>query len=284
MIFAPVNPYQLFTPEDQWITVPPGEIRSMRTGAKSSGADIVAAARTYRVVSLGEQHATAAHQSLMAEIIRGLASDGRTVTVGLEMLTRPKQPVLNAWFAGLLSEDEFLRDVDWKGQWGFDYAFYRPILDAGRELRLQMVALNVPRTWVRSVGRGGMAALTPAQRAELGGDFAPYDRHRKVFEALLGGHPVTGASGENMVAAQTLWDEAMADSMLKALGPTPPAERIGVVVAGAGHVMYGTGINYRLARRTGWRSLNVVMIESADPVKVSPAIADYVFVSTPAPK
>jgi hypothetical protein len=52
-----------------------------------------------------------------------------------------------------------------------------------------------------------------------------------------------------------------------------------VVVAGSGHMMYGQAINYRITRKTGERTLNVVCINSDGPRQVSKGIADFVSVS-----
>jgi uncharacterized iron-regulated protein len=52
-----------------------------------------------------------------------------------------------------------------------------------------------------------------------------------------------------------------------------------VVVAGSGHMMYGQGINYRITRKTGERTLNVMCLTSDGPREVSKGIGDFVFVS-----
>ena len=83
---------------------------------------------------------------------------------------------------------------------------------------------------------------------------------------------------ENTYAAQVLWDEGMADTAIKALAGRP-AETISVIVAGSGHIMYGQGINYRIARRLGKRGVNVVMVSSKTSVTCARGIADYVYVS-----
>ncbi|RYG18392.1 hypothetical protein EON82_22660, partial [bacterium] len=123
-------------------------IASLENGRVVSAKDITFAARGKRFVYLGESHATAPHQQLEADVIQALVDDGREVVVGLEMYTRPKQSWLDAWTAGTLEEAEFLAKSDWKGQWGYDYAFYRPVFEAAKKARLPMVALNVPRDWV----------------------------------------------------------------------------------------------------------------------------------------
>ena len=89
-----------------------------------------------------------------------------------------------------------------------------------------------------------------------------------------------GPSGNNIYAAQVLWDEGMADTALKYLDAHKPDSRtVFVVIAGAGHVMYRQGINYRIERRHGGEGITVVMAESSGPITISNGLADFVFVS-----
>jgi uncharacterized iron-regulated protein len=267
---------------------PSGTIRAgfgltdLRTGKPATMDDLVKAARGKRFVYIGENHATSAHQQFHADAIRAVAESGRPVAVGLEMITRPLQDPLDEWTAGKLSEAEFLEKVDWKKQWGFDYAFYRPIFDVARAKRLPLVALNVPRDWVRSVGRGGYAALPTSARLQLPGSFDTNRKdHRRVFEALMGGHPMTGPSADNMYAAQVLWDVSMADTALKWLERFGAKDQVFFVLAGSGHIMYRAGINARIQQRRGGDGVTVVLVEAAEPVEVSKGLGDFVFVSAP---
>ncbi|MFZ4506602.1 MAG: ChaN family lipoprotein [Fimbriimonas sp.] len=282
------DPYLLPIGPKRQVTVHLDTITATRNEATVTVDDIAKAARGKRFVYLGEQHATAAHQQLQADIIEALVRQGRTVVVGLEMITRPKQSILDTWnTAG--DEATFLKDIDWKGQWGFDFKFYRPIFEATRRNNIPMVALNVPRDWVRSVGRGGFAALTAEQKAELPEELSLKNtKHRAVFDALMGGHPPTGPQGENIYSAQVLWDEGMADTALKYLEAHRGDKKdVFVVIAGVGHVMYGQGINYRVAKRRGGRGITVAMMTSQSDRQVSKGIADFVYVSrevAPSPK
>lgn len=257
-------------------------LTGLRSGKPATVADVVTTAKGKRFVYLGENHATAAHQNLHADVIRALADSGRQVVIGMEMITRPKQDALDDWVAGKLDEESFKTNVDWKNQWGFDYSFYKPIFDVAKERHLPVVALNVPREWVRAVGRGGYAALSTAARLQLPAElFLGNKDHREVFEALMGGHPMSGAMGDNIYAAQVLWDEGMADTALKYLERYPAPNQVMVILAGSGHVMYRQAINYRIARRHGGDGITVVMTQSDTPVEVSKGLGDFVYVTKP---
>jgi uncharacterized iron-regulated protein len=260
-----------------------GRMVEMRTLRDVTPEEIAEAADGARFVYLGEGHTNPEHHKMQARIIDALVKHGRDVIVGFEMFTRPKQDDLNPWTLGWWAEDEFMRRSEWKTQWGYDFALYRPIFEVVRANRLPMIALNVPRDWVRAVGRGGISALSSDQRSQLPADIdLGWKSHKAVFAAMMGGHPMSGTSGDNMYAAQVLWDAGMADSLLKYWDRCPRTPRtVIVVVAGAGHVMYGLGINGRVARRTGERGVTVTMVETADKATVSRGIGDYVFAAKP---
>lgn len=251
--------------------VPVGRLVDTKTLRVCTPDDLAKAADGTRFVYLGEGHTNAEHHRMQAQIIEALVRRGRDVIVGFEMFTRPKQDDLNPWTLGWWSEDEFIRQSEWKTQWGYDYALYRPIFEAVKAHKLPMVALNVPRDWARTVGRKGLAGLSDDQRRQLPADInLGWKDHKAVFAAMIGGHPMTGPSGDNMYAAQVLWDVGMADSALKYWDRCPRSSKsVLVVIAGAGHVMYGLGINGRIAQRTGDHGVTVTMVESEDKAIVA---------------
>lgn len=277
------DPYQLNLGPTGKVVLQPKTLTDLATGAPASLTDVAVRARQDAVIFVGESHDQLAHHEFQAAVIEALVADGRDVVIGFEMFSRFNDG-LNGWTLGWWDEPEFILKSDWKTQWGFDFALYRPIFNAAKRHRLPMVGLNVPRDWVRRVGRQGTAGLTAEEKAQVPAIETTYEPHRQVFTALMGGHPMTGAQGENIYSAQVLWDVAMADSAAKTLKSMPPNRRtILVVIAGVGHVMYGAGINYRLKQQTGWTGLTLIPVSASEPVTVSRGLGDYA-ISYPATK
>lgn len=276
------DPYLLPIGRAGRVQVEPGRMVDSVSGAAATAENIAREADGKRFVFLGESHDVLKHHEMQAEIIRALAKRGRNVIVGLEMFTRPVQDHLNPWTLGWWTEQEFIERSDWKAQWGFDFSLYRPVFQSVRDLRLPMVALNVPRDWVRRVGRNGPSGLTAEEQAQVPPIDTTNAAHRKVFDALMGGHPMPGTAGENIYSAQVLWDVAMADSALKYLSAYPLDSRIVfVVIAGSGHVMYGQGINYQIRKRTGETGVTLVMGETDSRREVSKGLGDFVYMTAP---
>jgi uncharacterized iron-regulated protein len=257
----------------------------MRAGKPVTVAQIAQAADGVRFVFVGESHDNAVHHKLQADIIRALADRGRNVIVGMEMFPRAAQPALNLWTLGKLTEDQFIERAEWKKNWGMDFALYRPIFDVVREKRLPLVGLNVPRDLVRKVGHGGASALTPEDRGDMPDLDLSNKEHRRLFDAMVGGgaHGV----GDNMYAAQVLWDTAMAHAALAYLRRMALSDNtVFVVVAGSGHVMYDLAIPLRVEQQApGTKMLTVCGFEGTPDkgVSVTRGIADYALVTAKAP-
>lgn len=280
-----VDPYLLPIPDTKIANVRLGKITRTSDDTEVEIDAIVEAARNQYWVYIGETHDNPHAHKLQADIIRALVKDERTVVVGMEMYQRSVQDVLFEWSAGKLTEEEFIEKSQWKTQWGFDYALYKPIFDVVKEFRLPLIGLNVPREWVRIASREGYEALPEEAKKQLPEMDLTNKDHRKVFDALMGGHP--GAGVEGMYRGQVLWDEAMADSAIRYLRSRITDDKVlFVIIAGNGHVMYKQGINWRIWKRTGEDGVTVVPIEMAEDAtsrKVAAGLADFV-VGVPAAK
>jgi uncharacterized iron-regulated protein len=262
--------------------IEPGQLVNTATGKLATIEEFANACKGKKFVYLGENHATKPHQDIEAGVVEALLKVGLIPTVGVEFFQRPKQDVLDLWSAGSLSEADFLAQSEWKAQWGYSYDLYRPLFEVIRKNKLGVVGLNVPRDWVRKVGRGGFDALPVSAKMQLPLELGVENpNHKVVFNSLMGGHDM-GPSAMNMYSAQVLWDEGMADTAIKYVQVRKPsANGVFVVIAGSGHIMYGQGINFRIARRKAGSGISLVMIQADKKTTISRGLGDFVFVSQP---
>jgi len=206
-----------------------------------------------RVVCFGEQHDSPAHhfaqRRALEETASRSAAEHRVFAVGFEMFQRPYQAALSGFVGGSLPEAQFLAESEYKERWGFDFALYRPLLEAARDSSLQALALNAPKELTRKVGRTGLESLDAGEKQQLPElDLANAD-HKAYFDAAMSEHPM-GAGGpkpENMYAAQVIWDETMAETAANWLAHAGESSRL-MVFAGAGHC-HKTAIPARITRR-----------------------------------
>jgi uncharacterized iron-regulated protein len=262
------------------LTVRPDEMIDTHRRRAVSLAEMTRLLEPATFVLIGEQHDNAQHHQFQAQVIEALVQAGRSVIVGMEMFDRTKQPALNLWTLNRLREAEFIEQSEWRTQWGFDFALYRPIFEVVYRHRLRLVGLNVPRALVRQTARGGWQSVPEAERMGVPDPDLSVEAHRKLFYALLGGRHPTGQQGDdNFYAAQVVWDTAMADSALRYLARTVPSPRLAfVILAGNGHVMYDVGISLRLRMRTAQTTRVIAPLPPSDqPVQVRAALGDFVW-------
>jgi len=251
------------------------------------------------IVLLGEVHDNASHHRWQHNVMAALHSRNSDMIVGLEMLPRKVQAVLDDWSRGALDEAAFLQQSRWRELWGYDAQLYMPVLQFARMNRLPTMALNIDRELVSQVGARGWDSLDESERMGLS-DPAPAsaDYRRQLgelyaYKMTLGMHGADGADADsevdleqvmqtdefaNFVDAQLTWDRAMAEALAQAHRLDPAAIVVGIV--GRGHLEYGYGIPHQLADM-GIDDVAVLLPvdAGADCVTLEAGLADAVFVT-----
>ena len=266
------------------------------SGETLAGEQVFKRLERSRIVLLGEFHTSSAHHRWQHYMLSALHSRNTNMMVGLEMLPRSKQSVLDAWSTGKLTEEEFLERSEWQKVWGYDAGFYLPLLHFARLNRLPTIALNIDRELVSQVGEKGWQALTEEQRMGLSDPAPASDDYRNSLALLYtyklslddeteddkAGQPdldeVLRSDGfSNFVEAQLTWDRAMAEALAAAHRRDPSAIVVGII--GRGHLEYGYGIPHQLAD-LGIEDVDVLLpIDSDDQCDPLPAeLATAVFV------
>jgi len=213
--------------------------------------DVIAAAADKRIVYVGEYHDKFSHHDVQVQAVRDLHRKWPKLAVGMEMFQQPFQQALDDYIAGTIDEREFLKRSEYFKRWGFDYNLYKPILDLCRAEKLPVVALNARREITDKVSKDGMDALTDKERAELPRemDFSD-DVYRKRLKDIFEQHRSSPErTFDRFYQAQIVWDETMAQSVDDFLKSKPEYRM--VVIAGGGHLAYGSGIPKRSFRRNG---------------------------------
>ncbi|EHK5440235.1 ChaN family lipoprotein [Aeromonas hydrophila] len=214
------------------------------------------------IVLVGELHTHPAVHLLQARMLAGLAADGRPLVLSMEQFSRADQPVLDAYLAGRIGEAALIRDGN---AWPNYQSDYRPLVEFAKAHHLPVIAANAPKPLVSCVGQEGPAWLDqlPANRRSqlartltLGDD--PY---RQKFMASL--HHGDADSNARRFAAQTSWDDTMAESMVDYLR-SHPGRRI-MHIAGNFHVEGGLGLASRIASRNPDLKVALVVPELTTP-------------------
>jgi uncharacterized iron-regulated protein len=207
----------------------------------------------YRAVCLGEQHDSPPHhyaqRRAIEELGRRSRESRRPLAVGFEMFQTPYQAALSGFVSGSLPEGDFLTQSDYRERWGFDFALYRPLLEASHEYGAGVLALNAPRELTRKISRNGLSSLDEAERKQLPELDLHNEDHHEYFAHAMAGHPMPAGAPklDDMYAVQVVWDETMAENAAHWLSEQGPTAQV-IVLAGSGHC-HESAIPGRIARR-----------------------------------
>lgn len=250
----------------QWDVPSPGAFLTS-SGQPLNDQDMVRLSQNKDFILIGESHTNPCDHTVQARLIEILASNGVRFSIGLEMLPITAQPVLDRFNARQISAENFGREAEWEKLWGYPYALYKPVFELAEQYRLPVAALNTPRAVLTAFRDHGESALTSAERALLPRriiDASPVQK--KALEAQVGLHqtmrqsrpgsspqqaeharPSRDDMAEKFYLVQAVWDSMMAE---QALHWRTRLNQPMLILAGAGHVEHGWGIEYRI------RSLN----------------------------
>lgn len=248
--------------------------------ADAANAEVLEAIASSQVVYLAETHDSSADHIAQLNIIQAL-DETNELAIGLEMFQRPFQSALDDYLAGTISEAELVEQSEYETRWGFDWEFYAPIVRYAKDNQIPVIALNTPTEATRQVAREGLESLD--------GDLLKYvppiaeidttgEAYRASVAQVFGAHGQHGSSlnFENFFAAQVLWDETMAESIVMQLENEP--ERQIVVLAGEGHIAFDYGIPSRVERRLPDIDQASVRLSTIDQ-PITPNFTDFVWIT-----
>jgi uncharacterized iron-regulated protein len=229
------------------------------------------------VILVGEQHDDPNTHRLEAALLEGLFRRRVPVTLSLEMFERDVQPALDAYLAGTVPEEEFLKGARPWPRYATDY---RALVEIARGHGWPVVAANVPRRIAADVAKSGRTAvdgLMSADRPFAARDLqCPRGPYFDRFAEQMGSHQARGgtastddAATERYYWAQCVKDETMAESIAAAVAKQTGRPGAVVHVTGAFHSDFGTGTAERVRRRLEGRRvavLSIMPVENLDAV------------------
>ncbi|MGE0870207.1 MAG: ChaN family lipoprotein [Kofleriaceae bacterium] len=166
----------------------PYRILDGRTGRQLDEAAFWPALAKARAVCVGEDHPNPHHHWWQLEVVKQLgqrAASGSMLGLGMEMFQRPFQGVLDDYQAKRIDAAALRSRTGWEDRWGYDYAFYGPIIDAAVAVGGRLIALNAPKELTKKVVRKGLSSLTPDEKAQVPELKLDDATHRAWFDALM---------------------------------------------------------------------------------------------------
>lgn len=231
-----------------------------------------------QVVFIGETHDRYDHHLNQLEIIRGLHRIHADLVIGMEYFQQPFQRYLDEYVAGTLDEKALLKKTEYYSRWRFDYRLYRLILQYARQRQIPLLALNVPHEITHKVSESGIESLTEEESKQIPAKIDRSDeQYHQRLKQIFAEHPSEQVQDfKRFLDVQLLWDEGMAERAAQYLKENP--RRHMVILAGSGHLAYGSGIPDRLKRRF---PTDTAIVLSGAEMGLEPGIADLILLSQP---
>lgn len=274
-----------------------GEWFDPESGAVVDGGTLIDSMSGRQAVLLGEVHDQAGHHRWQLHTLLALHARQPSMAIGLEMLPRAAQPVLDEWVNGAITTTDLLERTRWSEVWGFDPAMYLPVFHFARQNRVPMIALNVNRGLISQVASDGWQGVPEGAREGLSEPAPASESYRDALAQIYvikariesGETHAAGAPSDEerraidadpdfnrFVEAQTTWDRAMAEAMAARLTADADAVRLVVALVGRGHADFGHGIPHQLAD-LGIREAGVLLPARPPCDSMEAGIADAVF-------
>jgi uncharacterized iron-regulated protein len=212
--------------------------------------EVVAMARGYDYILIGEGHRNPVDHKVQQALLDGLSGNGDGLSLGLEMVGVDRQQELDDYCKGQVSLDGLPAELDWAENWGYDFGLFRDHFAIAKRNGVPVAGLNVPSKVVRKISRDGLDGLSDEERALLPAEIVPPATDQRAFlNAVMAMHKNKDAKDEQererFYLVQSIWDSKMAEQAVRLRRQYDwPV----LVVAGAGHVEYGWGI----AKRIRW--------------------------------
>lgn len=171
------------------------------------------------VVLFGEQHNDPIAHWLQLEMAKDLyQAHQRQFVIGAEMFEADVQLVLNEYMAGQVAEANFEQE---SRPWPNYKTDYKPVLRYAKEMKIPVVATNVPRRYAAMVSGGGLKALDTVTEGakrymaplpiQVDMDLPGYKGMLRMFGSSTHGN----TKSEYIVQAQALKDATMSHFILQ---------------------------------------------------------------------
>ncbi|TVR86917.1 MAG: iron-regulated protein [Saprospirales bacterium] len=225
-------------------------------GNKTDFGQMVERIKEADVVFFGEFHNNPICHWLQREILEILHSEHQdNLVIGAEFFEAHDQLILDEYFSGHISENNFNNEARFWGNYETDY---KPLVEYARHNGLPFIATNVPRRYANVIFRMGFEGIDSLPVQDGRRYMAPLpievDMELRTYQMML--EMAHGEGANKFVYAQAIKDATMAHFIHENMDETTRFYHIN----GAFHTNYKEGIIWYLERLNP--NLDIVNISS----------------------
>ncbi|PIP94780.1 MAG: hypothetical protein COW00_18550 [Bdellovibrio sp. CG12_big_fil_rev_8_21_14_0_65_39_13] len=95
-----------------------------------------------QIVYVGDFHTFDQSSKNFIRLLRFLKKQKKKMTIAVEFISSENQKSIDHYLEGMITEIEFLEEIDYKESWKFPWIHYRPIFDLAKKFNIQIIGLN----------------------------------------------------------------------------------------------------------------------------------------------
>lgn len=247
------------------------DIYDMQQAACIDKEELVSRLAPYRVVFVGDDHASAKMHEALATLLDLLAKEGRHLMLANEWFTPEDDALLRSYSHGTF-EGNFTKAVGWKAKAGYPFASYVPIYKSVQAADGTLYGINMDKAFQKAISESNASAMNPTQKAFYGRLDMNLTAHRALLLPFFSHCHARHADeseqscAKRMYRVQVAWDSYMAQQSAKlAAMKLKTRSDLLVVFAGAMHLDYGLGINARFARLSREPFVTILPVPAGTP-------------------
>ncbi len=116
--------------------------------------------RDYNVIIVPEYHTDMQYHQKQLDVIKEYHKYNNKIIIAMEMFQQPFQIYIDKYINGEISEEEFLEKTEYKKRWGYDFKYYKDILNYARENKIPVYALNIPTELLKEIKEKGIENIS----------------------------------------------------------------------------------------------------------------------------
>jgi len=264
-------------------------VYDMKQAACISEQELLRRLDAYRVVFMGDNHASDAMHARFADVLVVLGRSGRHVMLANEWFT-PQDDALLSQYAKGTYDGNFTKAIGWEKKAGYPFASYAPIYEGVKSVGGMLYGINMDKAFQKALSDDNRTGMSEQQRAFYDALDFNLSAHRAMLTPFFS-HCHAKKSGENdkecferMYRVQVAWDSYMGQqSAILAQNVLHTRSDLLVVFAGTMHLEYGVGINARFARHSREPFVTILPVPKGTQ-NADIGEADYLLFFTPSMK
>ena len=118
-----------------------------KSAKKTNRDHIINTMHKHRYVLYGDFHTLRQNQNGMLKLLKAYHKKfpNRPITIAMESFKHIDQEKINLYLKSMITDTDFLEQVQWKEEWGYSWESYRPILEFAKKHYFKVVGINTPR-------------------------------------------------------------------------------------------------------------------------------------------